>query len=185
MKTVPRNVHVVTQDQPTGVADLPEDISLALADIAGVAREGLLAMSVAAGMAVMQTMFAAEVTAVAGVKGKHDPEREAVRHGTGKGSVTLGGRRVAVTRPRARTLDGQEVALPAYSAFAADDLLGQVVLERMLAGVATRRHARIAEPVGEKVLGGASSTGRSAVSRRFRTDWRSFAGRRSRDIGGS
>jgi len=155
------------QEQAVGVADLPEEVSLALTDIAAVAREGLLAMSVAAGMAVMQTMFEAEITAVAGAKGKHNSGREAVRHGTGKGSVTLGGRRVEVTRPRARTLDGYEVPLQAYSQFAADDLLSQVVLERMLAGVATRRHARIAEPIGKAVLEGATSTGRSAVSRRF------------------
>jgi putative transposase len=167
MKTVPRNVHVVTQDLAAGVADLPVEISVALAGIGVVAREGLLALSVAAGMAVMQTMFEAEITAVAGVKGKHNPDRTAVRHGTGKGSVTLGGRRVGVTRPRARTLEGREVPLPSYTEFAADDLLSQVVLERMLAGVATRRHARIAEPVGNAVNEGASSTGRSAVSRRF------------------
>ena len=167
MKTVPRNVRVVTQEQAARQADLPEEVSLALTDIAAVAREGLLAMSVAAGMAVMQTMFEAEITAAAGTKGKHNPDRTAVRHGTGKGSVTLGGRRVEVTRPRARTVDGHEVPLRAYSEFAADDLLSQVVLERMLAGVATRRHARIAEPIGKAVLEGASSTGRSAVSRRF------------------
>ena len=167
MKTVPRNVRVLTQDQAARGADLPEEVSLALTDIAAVAREGLLAMSVAAGMAVMQTMFEAEITAVAGTKGKHNPERAAVRHGTGKGSVTLGGRRVEVTRPRARSVDGREVPLQAYSQFAADDLLSQVVLERMLAGVATRRHARIAEPLGEAVLETATSTGRSAVSRRF------------------
>ena len=59
MKTVPRNVRVVMQDQAAQLADLPEEMSLALADIAAVAREGLLAMSVAAGMAVMQTMFEA------------------------------------------------------------------------------------------------------------------------------
>ena len=167
MKTVPRNVRVVTQDQAARVVDLPEEISLALTDIAAVAREGLLAMSVAAGMAVMQTMFEAEISAAAGPKGKHNPERVAVRHGTEKGSVTLGGRRVEVTRPRARTVDGHEVPLQAYSQFAADDLLSQVVLERMLAGVATRRHARIAEPIGKTVLQSASSTGRSSVSRRF------------------
>jgi len=79
---------------------LPEEVRLALRDIAGAAREGLLAMSVAAGLAVMQTMFEAEVTAVAGPKGKHDPQRAAVRHGTGRGSVTLGGRWVPVSRPR-------------------------------------------------------------------------------------
>lgn len=37
----------------------------------------------------------------------------------------------------------------------------------MLAGVATRRHARIAEPVGTAVSSSARSTGRSAVSRQF------------------
>ena len=144
-------------------------MSLALVDIAAVARDGLLAMSVAAGMAVMQTMLEAEVIAAAGVKGKHNPvpHRGAARHREGLGDVTLGGLRVAVTRPRARTLDGHEVPLQAYSEFAADDLLSQVVLERMLAGVATRRHARIAEPIGKAVLDSATSTGRSAVSRRF------------------
>ena len=87
-----------------------------------------------------------------------------MRHGTGKGSVTLGGRRVPVSRPRARTVDGREVPLRSYGHFAGDDLLSQVVLERMLAGVATRRHARIAEPVGNALTEAATSTGRSAVS---------------------
>jgi len=142
-------------------------VSVALADIADVAKEGLLALSVATGLSVMQAMFEAEVAAVAGSKGKHDPARTAVRHGAGKGSVTLGGRQVLVTRPRARTLDGHEVPLACYAHFAADDVLQQVVLERMLAGVATRRHARIAEPVGRSVSADARSTGRSAVSRQF------------------
>ena len=167
MKTVPSNVQIVTQDQGVDVSGLPQEVSLALADIAVVAREGLLAMSVAAGMAVMAAMFEAEVTAATGPKGKHDPQRVAVRHGSGKGSVTLGGRRVEVSRPRARTVDGHEVPLDTYTQFAADDLLSQVVLERMLAGVATRQHARVGEPLGTDVLAGARSTGRSAVSRRF------------------
>ena len=81
--------------------------------------------------------------------------------------MTLGGRRVPVTRPRARTIDGHEVPLTTYTHFAAEDLLTQVVMERMLAGVATRRHARAAEPVGDQVGDEAKSTSRSAVSRRF------------------
>jgi putative transposase len=78
------NVRVVTPEQAARAADLPEEVGLALTDIVAVAREGLLAMSVAAGMAVMQTMFEAEVTAVAGAKDKHNPDRGAVRHGSGK-----------------------------------------------------------------------------------------------------
>src|SRR5215207_6953058 len=166
MKTVP-TVRVATQGDTADVPDLSDEVRLALTDIAGAAREGLLAMSVAAGFAVMQTMFEAEIAAVAGPKGRHDADRVAVRHGSGRGSVTLGGRRVPVRRPRARTVDGHEVPLQTYEHFAAEDLLSQVVLERMLAGIATRRHTRAAEPVGEQVEATAKSTSRSAVSRRF------------------
>src|SRR5215208_7444502 len=138
-----------------------------MADVAGAAREGLMAMSVAAGMAVMAAMFEAEIAAVCGPKGKHDAGRAAVRHGAGKGSVTLGGRRVPVERPRARTVEGHEVPLTSYEHFAADDLLSQVMMERMLAGVATRRHTRTGEPVSERVSGTQKSTSKSAISRRF------------------
>jgi putative transposase len=166
MKTVPA-VRLVEATDAAALPALPEEIALAMADIAGAAREGLLAMSVAAGMAVMAAMFEAEIAEVCGPKGKHDANRAAVRHGQGRGSVTLGGRRVAVDRPRARTLDGHEVPLASYAHFAAEDMLTQVVMERMLAGVATRRHARVAEPVGEKVSGTQKSVSKSAISRRF------------------
>jgi len=165
VKTVP-TIRVADTTDAVVLPDLPQEIQLALTDIAVAAREGLLAMSVAAGMAVMAAMFEAEITEIAGPKGKHNPERVAVRHGAEKGSVTLGGRRVAVTRPRARTVDGHEVPLQSYVHFAAEDLLAQVVMERMLAGVATRRHARAAEPVGE-AAGKQKSTSKSAISRRF------------------
>src|SRR5271165_2278580 len=99
MKTVP-TVRLADTTDTAGLPELPEEIQLAMTDIAGAAREGLLAMSVAAGMAVMQAMFEAEIAEACGPKGKHDASRAAVRHGSGRGSVTLGGRRVAVTRPR-------------------------------------------------------------------------------------
>ena len=166
MKTVP-TVRLADTTDVAALPDLPEEIRLALTDIAGAAREGLMAMSVAAGMAVMQALFEAEIAEVAGPKGKHDLNRAAVRHGAGTGSVTLGGRRVPVDRPRARTVDGHEVPLTSYTHFAADDLLTRVVMERMLAGVATRRHWRVAEPVGTVVDKEAKSTSRSAISRRF------------------
>jgi putative transposase len=166
MKTVP-TVRLASPADAVELPDLPEELRVAMADIAGAAREGLLALSVAAGMSVLATMLDAEVTSIAGPRGKHDPDRVAVRHGSTKGSVTLGGRRVPVDRPRARTVDGHEVPLGTYDHFAADDLLSKLVLERMLAGVATRRHARVGEPVGTTVAAIASSTSRSAVSRRF------------------
>jgi putative transposase len=167
MKTVPTVRLADRADTMPALPDLPDEVQLALTGIAGAARDGLLAMSVAAGLAVMAAMFEAEISTACGPKGKHDPNRTATRHGVGEGSVVLGGRRVPVTRPRARTSDGHEVPLPAYEHFAADDLLSQVVMERMLAGLATRRHVRAGEPVGDEAEATAKSTSKSAVSRRF------------------
>jgi putative transposase len=172
VKTVPALRVVSKTDAPVelaglGVADLPAEVQLALTEVASAAREGLLAMSVAAGMAVMRAMFDAEITAACGPKGRHDPDRAAVRHGSERGSVVLGGRRVPVRRPRARTADGHEVPLSTYRLFAAEDQLTAVVMERMLAGLATRRHTAAAEPVGSNVTEQATATSRSAVSRRF------------------
>jgi hypothetical protein len=60
----------------------------------------------------------------------------------------------------ARTTDGIEVPLVAYR-------LSAVVMERMVAGLATRRHVAAAEPVGQAVAQAATATSRSAISRRF------------------
>ncbi|MGH9023035.1 MAG: IS256 family transposase, partial [Acidimicrobiia bacterium] len=94
---------------------LPEAVTLAMADLAGAVKEGLLALAVGAGLQVMQLMMEEDVTGLAGVKGRHDPGRLATRHGSEDGSVTLGGRRVPVRRPRVRSADGrQEVPVPSY-----------------------------------------------------------------------
>jgi transposase-like protein len=79
----------------------------------------------------------------------------------------LGGRRVPVGRSRGRTVAGDEIELATCAAFSNDDLLSQVMMERMLAGVATRRHARVNEPVGDDLDAQATPTSRSPVSRRF------------------
>ena len=121
----------------------------------------------AVGFRVMAEMMEEELTTTVGPKHAKLAERTASRHGTAPGSVVLGGRRVAVTRPRARTTDGAEVELGTYAAFADDDLLAGVVMERMLAGLATRRHRAANEPVGAEVEATARSTSRSSVSRRF------------------
>ena len=110
----------------------------------------------------------AEVTDRVGPKHAKIPDRTASRHASAPGSVVLGARRVPISRPRARTVDGTEVELETYATFAADDLLTKVVLERMLAGVAIRRHRAVAEPVGRAVTDTAGSTSASLVSRRFK-----------------
>jgi transposase-like protein len=147
---------------------LPGRVQEALGELVGAAQEGLLALSVGVGLGVLVELMEEEVDEVVGPKGRHDPVRRAVRHGHEAGSVTLGGRRVPVERPRVRTADGaQEVALETYAYFADRDPLTRLVLERMLAGVSTRRYERVLEPVGAKVEETAGSTSKSSVSRAF------------------
>jgi putative transposase len=160
-------VRLAEREDAAQLPDLPEQVRLAMTEVAAAAREGLLAMSVAVGLRVMGELLQAELEAKVGPKGRHDLDRTASRHGTAPGSVVLGGRRVPVDRPRARARDGHEVQLDTYTAFADDDLLGQVVMERMLQGLATRRHRAAAEPVGAAVEAEARATSKSAVSRRF------------------
>ena len=147
---------------------VPEQVSVAMEEIAADMREGLLALAVGAGLQVMTQLMDADVAAVCGPRGKHDADRAATRHGTERGSVTLGGRRVPVTRPRVRAVDGTgEVSVPAYELFTSTELLGRMAMERMLAGVSTRRYPVALEPVGQGVEEAAKSTSKSAVSRKF------------------
>ena len=68
---------------------VPAAVSEAMNEIAADMREGLLALAVGAGLQVMQSLMEADVTAVCGPRGRHDPARSAVRHGREAGSVTL------------------------------------------------------------------------------------------------
>jgi putative transposase len=83
---------------------------------------------------------------------KHNPDRTAVRHGHEQGSVTFGGRRLAVQRPRVGAADGSgELPVAAYELFSSTELLGRLALKRMLGGLSTRRYPVGLEPVGTKV----------------------------------
>jgi putative transposase len=156
------------QSVDASVNAVPERVSVAMTEIAENMQEGLLALAVGAGLQVMAALMEADVTALAGPKGRHDVARSAVRHGHERGSVTLGGRRVPVTRPRVRAADGAgELPVASYELFSSTEILGKMAMEKMLAGLSTRRYPVGLEPVGQKVTETCSATSKSAVSRRF------------------
>jgi hypothetical protein len=112
------------QTKTTVVMTVPDSVAIAMTDLAAELREGLLALAVGTGLQVMGILLEESVTALAGPKGRHDPDRTAVRHGHEEGSVTLGGRRVSVRRPRVRSADGaRELAVPAYEHFSSTEVL--------------------------------------------------------------
>jgi hypothetical protein len=142
MKKVPA-AKVVTATEASE-SPLPPRIQEALGELVGAAREGLLALSVGVGLGVVHALLELEVEEVVGPKGKHDPGRTAKRHGHEGGSMTLGARRVAVSRPRVRTVDDEhELPVQSYEYFADRDPLTRAVMDRMLAGVSTRRFAGV------------------------------------------
>ena len=143
--------------------DLPDEVQIEIAGLAGKMREGLLALSVGVGLEVMNELIAEELSALCGPKGKHDPERSVHRHGSRQAKVVLGGRKVTARRPRARTTEGEEAPIRTWELFAAEDLLRERTVEVMLAGLSTRRYAAGLEPTATEDR----STSRSAVSRRF------------------
>src|SRR2546423_5402185 len=157
MKTVSRDQ--VGHEQPA----LPPRIQEALGELVGAAREGLLALSVGVGLGVVHELMELEVDEVVGAKGKHDPGRVAVRHGHEDGSMTLGGRRVAVRRPRIRTADdARELPVESYGYFADRDPLTRAVMDRMLAGVSTRKFVVVGEPIGKELDRSASATSKTS-----------------------
>jgi transposase-like protein len=157
-----------TIDAAVKALAMPESVSVAIGEIVADVGEGLLAMAVGAGLQVMVAVMDADVAAVCGPKGKHDPNRTAVRHGSERGSVTLGGRRVPIERPRMRASDGSgELPVGSYELFSSTEVLGRMAMAKMLAGISTRRWQVGLEPVGERVEQVATATSKSAVSRRF------------------
>ncbi len=147
---------------------VPGQVVVSMTEIAGAAKEGLLALAVGTGMQVMAAMSGEDVTRLCGPDGKHNPDRAGYRHGSEDGPVTLGGRRLAVTRPRVRTAGGSgELHLPSYDLFSSTEILTRLALEKMLAGLSSRRGARGLEPAGQAAGQAAAATSKPAVSRRF------------------
>jgi len=130
MKTVsPAQDWTGTEEMRVEELALPASVQATLGQLVNAAKDGLLALSVGVGLGVLHELMEVEVDEVVGPKGKHDPDRAAVRHGHEAGEVTLGGRRVGVQRPRARAVDGSgEIALDTYAHFADRDPLTRLVV---------------------------------------------------------
>ena len=117
------------------------------------------------GLACVDEALEAERAALCGARYVHRADRQALRAGHLASSLVLGGRRVAVSRPRVRSVEGRELKLPSWQEWSARDPLDQRALEQMVLGVSTRRYARSLEPLPQTVQ--VRGVSKSAVSDRF------------------
>src|SRR5262249_116665 len=101
-------------------------------------RQHLLAWVHAHGLAALDDLFRNEAVALAGPKGRHQPQRPHQHWGTVATELTFGGRRVQVRRPRVRQTAGGEATLPSVAAFRDRDPLTARMMQQLLAGVSMR-----------------------------------------------
>jgi len=129
------------------------------------AESAFFGVCVETGKQVLAVMMEHDRIALCGPAGRHDSGRRAVRAGSTKSAVVLGGRRIDMRRPRVRSVADRELRLPSFEAASHEDPLGRHTLEAIASGVAMRRYARSLEPLPASAVD--RSTSRSAVSRRF------------------
>jgi putative transposase len=153
-----------TVSPPRQVAIVPTTRHLPLVDLLVDTRTELLELAVRSGLKVLEAMMEEDRVALCGARYAHEPAQPASRAGTVASEVVLGGRKVALRRPRVRAA-GREVPLPTFQVMAHTDPLNRRVVEQMLVGVTTRQYARSLEPLGDEVT--SRGTSKSAVSRRF------------------
>src|SRR5437879_10102003 len=75
---------------------------LPLVDLLVDTRAELMELAVASGLKILTTMLEEDRTAICGRRYQHHAERQASRTGTAPSEVVLGGRKVALRRPRVR-----------------------------------------------------------------------------------
>src|SRR5437879_10802204 len=133
-------------------------------------RRHLLAWVHAHALAALDELFREEAVALAGPKGRHQPQRTHHHWGTAATELTFGGRRVQVPRPRVRPTAGGEATLPSVAVFRDRDPLSARMMQQLLAGVSTRQYdaSLEARPGGRRTCGSSKSAVSRSVVRRTR-----------------
>lgn len=147
------------------VDDVQVRVSLPVAGVLRDVRSAFFGLCVEAGKAVLGAMMEAERTALCGPKGCPDAARTAYRGGHSRSQVVLGGRRIAIARPRARAVGAGELGLPTFAWAAQADPLDRATIAAIAAGVSTRRYEGTLDRLPPQQV--QSAVSRSAVSRRF------------------
>lgn len=140
-------------------------LSLPIQGVLGDVKHAFYGLCISAGKQVLAAMMEADRVALCGPKGVPDVDRRAVRAGSTRSAVVLGGQRIGVKRPRARGVDAGELELPSFTWANDTDPLNAATMAAIAAGVSMRRYASTLEelPPPEQAL----SVSKSATSRRF------------------
>lgn len=132
--------------------------------LAAFIRRNLFRFVIDHGMKALDTVLEEDRTRLCGPARSRGGPDDPVRWGKTRGRLVMGGRRVAVKRPRVRH-GGAEVSLPSWEEFADEDMLNERTVEQMVLGVSTRGYDRSVEELPDELDPHGAS--HSAASRRF------------------
>lgn len=121
------------------------ELPVSLAEIIAGVSDDIERLSGEAGLLIMNAVMQAEVEALAGPKGKHDPDRRATRWATQGGYVVVAGKKVAVTKPRLRDPEGREVGLKSYQRFQSAPRRQRSIFNKLINGISTRKYDQAIE----------------------------------------
>jgi hypothetical protein len=119
------------------VSDVDELRQLMHESLRGVAGE--------MGVQVAASLLEHDVVKLCGKKNSRDPARENSRRGSQPGYVILGGQKVAIRRPRVRSIGAVEVDLDVYASLQSADAMPNAALTRMVRGVSCRYYEAVVE----------------------------------------
>jgi len=136
-------------------------------DLKQMAVQGLQSLALQIGIKAMSQVFEEEVTELCGPKGKHNPDRQAYRHGQDATKVVYGGSKISVNSPRVRSKSGGEISLESLEYFQAEDQLNENIFAMVLNGISTRKYEKV---INRTVSTDSKSVGKSTVSKRYQVE---------------
>jgi len=162
-----RKAYQKKRSQRSRISIKEEGVQLTLdpSDLLREMQEGLHQFAVNLGLEVVTLFMAQEIEQLCGKRYGRPEEREATRHGSQPGVITIGGQKMSIDRPRARSSQGKgEVALKTYEMAQRDEAMPNAVLKRMVRGVSCRDYQGVIDLASEGF-----GVKRSSVSRQFQT----------------
>jgi transposase-like protein len=110
----------------------------------------------------MDLLMQEEVRELVGERSQRQAERTAHRWGSERGYCVVMGQKVRLERPRVRSTDDQEVRLGSYEMFHRGEPLTEMVWEKLMLGLSTRKYGQAVREFTE-----AYGLEKSAVSEHF------------------
>jgi transposase-like protein len=115
------------------------------------------------GKLTLETILSMSAVQLAGEPQRGKKKGQVRHHGSQAGNVKIAGRRIQIERPRLRSKDGKEVAVPAYETLRVDPESADRALSRVMKGISTREYAGVFDEAGEEL-----GLSRSNVSRQVK-----------------